>query len=284
MDTEHIHLFVIGGMKSGTTYLQHVLDTNSHFWLPPYQEVHFFDKASDSSNLVQSYNEIYKKSSKRAITVDVTPTYMCNFEAIRRIKEASAGFECDMRFVAILREPVSRAFSHYQMCINQGRSYKSFLQALDSGDDILRNSKYAQYLHHWHEVFGSEKVKLILFEDLISNPGLVLTELSEFLNLNEPILDTYHGVSINRGGIDKLKFFSKLKRSTGAFLRKTRAQNLIHLIKKSYIIQKIDQLNKKKLTLSPHESSVAYEYFKEEVDILDKMYPDLNVKIKWKYD
>ena len=138
------HIIVIGAPKAGTTWLQHVLDAEPSFWCPPHQEVHFFDKRS--SDEISSYEAIYLNAPRDAITVDVTPAYIRDKHALSLISKNIDHMAKDVKLIALLREPVSRAFSHYQMFLNYGRNYKDFLAALSQKDEIYWSSMYGMLL------------------------------------------------------------------------------------------------------------------------------------------
>ena len=129
----------------------------------------------------------------------------------------------DLRFLFCLREPATRAISAYWHQAKKGRERRSLSEALafdsesldaaiceEEGrlehaaahgridlvdcakrfDDplwnfrYLRNSLYASDLARFQTTFGASRIKVFLFEELISDPGATLASVAAFLGLD----------------------------------------------------------------------------------------------------
>jgi hypothetical protein len=101
----------------------------------------------------------------------------------------------DARLVALVREPVGRAYSHYQHEVALGREPLPFEQAVAAEDErmegeidrmladpgyfshawwnytYLARGRYAEQLERWLEVFPEEQLLVIPTEDLTQRPG-----------------------------------------------------------------------------------------------------------------
>lgn len=59
---------------------------------------------------------------------------------------------------------------------------------------------------------------------------------------------------------------------------------LIHVLKRTSLVKWVDKANKKKLVLDSKRKVQARELFVDDVDRLDRLFPDLSVKTRWGYD
>jgi hypothetical protein len=99
-----------------------------------------------------------------------------------------------MRFIAVLRNPIDRAYSAYWFEKRDVKdSAKTFEQAIDLEQQRLNGSHFEQcltYLSHGHyaeqlerfiERFGRERLKVVLTENLRHDPPGTLSEVLDFL-------------------------------------------------------------------------------------------------------
>jgi hypothetical protein len=122
----------------------------------------------------------------------------------------------DVRLVALLRDPVERAYSHYQMMSRTGREKLDFEEALaaeperlegieelilEGGSDRLpgggrphhhhrhrayfSRGLYAEQLERWLLHFAREQLLVLNTEDLNANPAETYARTLEFLGLRE---------------------------------------------------------------------------------------------------
>ena len=110
------HVIVIGAQKAGTTWIQHALDSDSRICTSKEQEVHFFDRESVPD--FEVYCRIFTASSECFASADVTPDYLDAPKILPALQEFQRSFSFDPKIVVILRDPVQRAFSAYQMFFN----------------------------------------------------------------------------------------------------------------------------------------------------------------------
>jgi Sulfotransferase domain len=213
--------FIAGAQKSGTTTLCYLINRHPEVVLSNPKEPAFFSRESNLS-AVQTYERCFqprKDVTPRAI-VDGSTAYMVDPLAATRIRSLLG---VDVRFVFCLRDPVERMISAYWHQAKKGQDLRplgevfsfasdsleeavieeenrlraaigdGFVTAsayVDRFDDpllnfrYLRNSLYASDLGRFFENFGRERVKVIFFEDLISDLAAMRTSLAIFLDLD----------------------------------------------------------------------------------------------------
>lgn len=282
MISSKTHLFIIGAQKAGTTWLQHELDSSDEFFLPPdRQEVQFF---GDYSHELAEYSSLYQDCREWQVSVDVTPVYLSREYALDHILDSQNFLLGGSKYIVILREPVARAFSAYQMYLAYGRNYSGFIEALDGGQsDIADKSMYGRHLRRWCASIKKESLKVLFFDDILTRPDAVLNEIANFLGLKCSIVSNYAGVPVNAGGVPRHKIVSQTFWLGGKVLRGVGLASAVHTLKQSRFIRALDRANKKRFTLDRKTEALARSYFAEDIDLLDSIVGLGDMRKKWGY-
>lgn len=183
---------IIGAMKSGTGSLNHALGQHPQVFLPDEKEIHFFGKAYTASSPTQypkattlaEYEAHFAGVTDEIAIGDASMSYMHNPQAIDDIARTIP----QARLIAMLRNPVDRAHSHYWHERNRYREpIADFEEAFwhYSGFDSYRDrSLYAAYLQPYFDRFGPEQVRVWIYDDYRADPGKVLAEIFAFLGVD----------------------------------------------------------------------------------------------------
>ncbi len=120
--------FVVGAQKAGTTALHYYLSQHPDIFLPEIKETHFFDDGHGDFRLgVDCYIDRYFRTKADCLLAgEVDPEYLFFPEAAPRIAEHFPR----SRLIFIFRDPVARAYSHYQMSLSRGRERLEFHKAI----------------------------------------------------------------------------------------------------------------------------------------------------------
>lgn len=130
-------IFLIGAMKAGTTTLYELMANNSDVCSVGEKEKRFFIGSAfrkDWSQNLKAYTHAFKGCHSPQLTIDATPGYSAGKYSlvISRMKEHyTEATLAKKRFILILREPVSRLYSEYQMAVRL---------CLDLDKDLVRLS------------------------------------------------------------------------------------------------------------------------------------------------
>src|SRR5699024_168825 len=107
-----------------------------------------------------------------------------------------------MKFIAILRDPVERAYSHWNF-YHEDPNSKNRAQYYDSRsfeDAVLQEmngnlngvqdyglylykGKYVAHLENWYHYYPEEQILLLDFEELKNDPKVVLKKVTKFLKI-----------------------------------------------------------------------------------------------------
>jgi len=137
------------------------------------------------------------------MTFEASPNYLFHPWAPAR----AATLVPDARLVALLRNPVDRAFSHYLHEVRGGRETLSFEAALDAeaqrleGEEqamavdpcyrslaweqksYVRRGRYAEQVERWHHAFAPDRLLVVRSEDLYADTPGAYGRIVKFLGL-----------------------------------------------------------------------------------------------------
>lgn len=200
---------VIGAQKSGTTSLFLLLSKHPQLFLPARKEVQFFSSPMLYPKGINWYaEEFFAKCPTDCLAGEVSPQYMYSTEIAQRVHQGLP----DAKIIAILREPIARAYSQYQMARRrdqEGRAPKDALSAslqIDETDpDTPESQRYFQFsdyeriLSEYLKLFGRERILVLFQEDLDDRPEHVLCQVHEFLGVKHQIPDNVD-VQVHKAG------------------------------------------------------------------------------------
>ncbi len=196
---------IIGAQRGGTTSLYRSLTEHPDVGAALRKEVHFFDRYH--ANGLDWYRAHFPRHGEASVVGEASPYYLFHPGVPQRVREVLP----QARFIALLRNPVDRAYSHYQMLVRRGVEDLSFEEAvareperLAGGDpesqawrhySYLTRGLYAEQIERWWDVFPREQLLIVKSEDLYQDTGGVVGQVSAWLGLRpwEPSdLKAYH--------------------------------------------------------------------------------------------
>ena len=191
--------FVLAGaQKSGTTALHYFLSRHPKITMGDQQEIHFFD---DDTLFVAGadYEELHKHYSPLApstIAGDCTPSYIYHEPAAERIWK----YNPKIKLLILLRNPLDRAFAHWNMQRFRGREPLDFFDAVREEKTRIAGAPpaearrfayvdrgfYGKQLARLFKFFPREQIKAVKFEEFRDKQRETLTYIFSFLGLEPP--------------------------------------------------------------------------------------------------
>ncbi len=180
---------------------------------------------------LQSQMDKLQAGGERFVTGEVTTTYIFHPLAAER----AAKHLSDVKLIALLRNPVTRAYSQYQHMKRTGRETLSFREAIEKederldgilervkkGDDeahmIFRNfgykarGRYAEQLRRWFQYFPRDRFLILKSEDLFADPERFCTRVYDFLDLPDFKLEKYENANPGRYSETDAKIIKELE-------------------------------------------------------------------------
>lgn len=201
---------ILGGQKCGTTTLYDNLIRHPSIVPSKIKEVHFFDNHFDKGVLwYRSHFPTRLEKRKVAadsghfITGEGSPYYLFHPLAPQRVHDTLPG----ARLIVMLRNPVERAYSHYQHEVRRGRETLSFEEAIAAEPErlageaerlrarpdthsfnhqhfsYLARGRYMEQLEAWTALFPREQFLVLTLDDLIRDPVAAYAQTFAFLGV-----------------------------------------------------------------------------------------------------
>lgn len=201
------NFILIGAPKAGTTSVYHYLKQHPEIYMSPQKEPRHFSYQAGVTRFDGPGDEAVEK-----IVIKSWSHYLSLFSETKDEKgigEASVDYLSSpiapkqlyqklphVKLIAILRDPIERAYSNFQHVVRQGREpYLDFTEALAQEEariqagwiyfwHYLDTGRYAKHLSRYFEFFPHEQIKIILFEDLVKNKHDVMKEIFSFIGVD----------------------------------------------------------------------------------------------------
>lgn len=208
MDPEHVDtaglpdFIIIGAQKSGTSSLHSILAHHPGVFIPR-GEVFFFDVDDveqhpdffvrtrdgwtdhdferDLPTYLDWYRSLFEEARPGQKIGEDSTTYLASRAAPSRI----ARMLPDVKLIALLRDPVARAYSHYWHTVSTGRATMSFEESLQRGrGNLVTRGCYREQIERYGRHFGEDRLKIVLFEEFVSDGQSAVDDVCAFLGLD----------------------------------------------------------------------------------------------------
>ncbi len=211
-------ILLIGAQKAGTTSFFDTLIQHQEIAGSKMKEVHFADK--NWWRGVGWYKRCFPETSR--ITIEATPNYLFAPFAAERMLQVVP----DVRCIAILRNPVERAYSQYMYECRRGGEHYSFEDALAAEAErsdkdwakaqikpgywtfalqhhsYMRRGLYSSHLARWEAMLPKNRLLVVEDQDIFQNTKLTLEKIQTFIGVT-PQADLY--LSHKNAGVCKDK-------------------------------------------------------------------------------
>ena len=284
-----VDFFIVGAPKSGTTSLYNYLDQHHSITMSSVKEPNYFSyteiedqklyyKTKHISTL-DKYHSLFNFKNGSCLFGEASVSYLYYKDIASRIKK----YNEDAKIIIILRDPVERAVSHYNMDKRLGfvnTDLKSILDDISLKNHMLFYQQYIQlgfyYLQvkRYIDVFGKENICVMKYDDLNNDNKEFTNKILGFLDLdvdNKIDFDTpYNSYKSSSNQLVNILY-------SVSFMRK-----IISLFFPNSMLKAINKFffNKQETKISEEIEMKLYDLFHEDILLLEQMLEiDLN---SWK--
>lgn len=201
---------IIGGSKCGTTSLYDNLIQNPCVLEAAVKEIHFFDvKFSRGMDWYRAHFPLairrrqHNSDKEARQTGEASPYYMFHPHAAARIHATLP----HVKAIAMLRNPIDRAYSQHQHEVRVRRESLPFTEAIDAEESRLRGERermvadrtynsfayrrysyqargvYVDQLHEWLTYFDRRQLLIVNSEEFFAHPDATMQQVIKFLEL-----------------------------------------------------------------------------------------------------
>lgn len=189
-----IDFLIIGAQKAGTTSLHYYLKQHPDIFMPDVKEIDLFAK-DYSLDRTNGYLDIYYKKLKGQKIVGMSYVNLLYFPSV---PEKVHAYNPNMKLIALLRNPIDRAYSAYwYMRSNGWETCCSFEEALireqkgvlmgyfDMANfTYLAHGHYSEQIRPFLALFGRDKIKIILTEDFKKRTSSLVKSVVKWIGLD----------------------------------------------------------------------------------------------------
>lgn len=210
---------VIGTQKGGTSSLFENLLQHPGVRGASRKEVHYFDLYHHYGP--DWYRAFFLPTADKQLSpvlLEATPYYLFHPAVPSRVRDLLP----DAKFIALLRDPIDRAYSHYLHARKLGLEPMGLKEALDAESNRLKGEEerllsdpcyvsyshrhqsyqarglYARQLARWLEYFPRDRFLLLKSEDLFNCPSVIMSRITDFLGLQPQTNITPTALHVNR--------------------------------------------------------------------------------------
>ncbi|QUY44823.1 sulfotransferase [Acaryochloris marina] len=284
------NFLIIGAAKGGTTSLYYYLDQHPQVYMSPVKEPRFFALEDEDLNFCSpdelfvensildfgDYCQLFEGATNEVAIGEASPLYLYSTKAPSRIKH----YIPDIKLIAILRDPVDRAYSSYMHYVREGYEQCSFAKALAVEEQRIhenwvymwyykRCGYYHEQIKRYLDTFDASQIKICLYDDLKANTPLFLQDIFSFLNVDSSFVPDLS--VLNASGVPKSRLlYNFLDRGNPA---RTMLKVLPHDLRRA-IAKPLRKWNLEKPTLPPEVGNDLRSVYRDDIlklqDLIDR--------------
>lgn len=254
------NFIIIGAAKAGTTSICHYLNQHPQVYISPVKEPRFFapefyttqangllrDGARTSVMSLAEYEQLFAGVNHEVAIGEASTEYLYFPETPKRIVELIP----DTKIIAILRNPVERAFSAFCYQVRDECENLTFAAALEQESKRIKegwrpgwlyqaSGFYYRQLKRYFAIFEPQQIKIYLYDQLKVNSLKVTQDMFRFLGVDDSFVP--HLTKQNISQMPKNKWLNSLIRRQN--LLKSTTQKIIPATVQKAIAAKIKQYN-----------------------------------------
>lgn len=246
------NFLILGGPRCGSTWLASTLNQHPQAYVARLGfeyatgDIHFFDssKSEGQKNYgmgIEWYSSLFANAAGAIRIGEKTADYLADPQAPQLIKNTVGN---DIRLIACLRDPVTRAFSHYwheRPNLPLSMSFESAFFNSEVNKTIwLQNSGfYYANISRYRRIFKPENMLLLFNEQMQRSPVEHLYRVCEFLEIDTEFQFSNPAALINKNVVNGPMYYISLgagwlRRHTPGIFDLLRRSTLTHHVQEQY--------------------------------------------------
>lgn len=277
-----IHFIGLGAQKAGTSWIYACLYEHPEI-CAPIKELHFFSRERFSKGKVW-YESHFSRCDGHTKCGEFSTSYLYDTKSAERI----AKLYPEAKLIAVLRNPIERAYSHYINAQKAGQILKqtTFAQFINQDASVLEQGKYSLQLYRYLQLFSQRQLLILLYEDIKNDPATFIKQLYLHLEVNPEFEPTMLHERVNIARIPVWISLEKWMHHMAERLRRWHLDKFVWFVRRTGIPRYIRVLNTGQVAYSKEEALKGVDvealkvYFKKDVDQVSMMI-GRNVNEEW---
>jgi len=196
------NFIIVGAQKTGTTALYDYLKQHPQVFMPKLKEPGFFRSFvppgvfPEPIREKKEYLSLFQDVKGEVAIGEASGMYLDDPGTPKLIREAIP----NCQIIIVLRDPVERTYSDYLQMKRGGREKQTFSEVIRKNivnikdgpfltnrkiSKYVRGSFYAEKIKLYLDVFGKDKVKIIISEEFLKNVKSTVKNILNFLGIEE---------------------------------------------------------------------------------------------------
>lgn len=214
----------MGAPRCGTTRIYEVFQSHPdvsvcarkepYYFSPLAYQGHFKDITKPIQDL-DEYLRLFDFTTTSRYYAETSTTYCWDPESPGLIHKTSP----DSKIIFILRDPANRFYSHYLHHFSRYQERRSLKAVLNAGVNpnastwdahVYQSGLYSRNIERYLDIFQSNQVLVLKFEDIMQHPDLEFQKLSRFLDVEFPFDTLVSDKKVNAQHVRRSSFIKYL--------------------------------------------------------------------------
>lgn len=277
----------LGAQKAGTSWVYACLYEHPEICTPQ-KEIHFFsrERFSKGQDWYESQFKRCKEGLKRG---EFSTSYLYTPGTAKKIAEMYP----QTKLIAIVRNPMHRAYSQFRNAIKAGEIDKetTFSSYIKHASSALAQGKYAEQLSEYYQYYSSLQLLVMVYEDSKEDPLGYIQQIYRHIGVDDTYVPKMLKEFVNVERTPRFVRLERLMHGIAELGRKIGLDKIVWMVKRSGITNLIRKVNTEKDSESnpaedkgkPIDSEVKEqmkEYFKEDTRRLSGLV-ERNLTVEW---
>jgi len=186
----------------------------------------------------------------------------------------------EIKIFAVLRNPVERAFSHYNMeRYKTGKEKRSLRQIVreEPDNEIIGRGFYYKQLRPFTDLFRDDQIKICLFDDMKNDPMSFFRDLFAFVGADASFIPPVVNKKVNKSRKTRYLFIPRSIRTMRTSLENLELQFLVRFLHRVGFVKWIRTLNSRynqgvhNYKMPDDEKRLLQELYVKDIEQLERL-------------
>jgi hypothetical protein len=216
----------IGAQKCASSWVHAVLGAHPQIGVSDPKELDFFSYYFDRG--YTWYETHFRNLSQFSARCETSPSYFYD----PRAPERAWNYNKSLKIIALLRDPVARAYSNHLHEVIKGHiPRQSFEEGLLGNPAYIDQGRYHTHLKRWVDTFGSDRVQVLIAEEIAADPVGAASRLYDFVGVDTAVVSAVVSEARNISDRARLPRLRRTLRSGGDLMRRAGLEEHLMRIK-----------------------------------------------------